>query len=71
MGSVYLTAQPSRQRESKKMLTVTEWQIVRMALDEMHTDSVAHFVDDDGQPITVEWLEKLSDKLDKLSDGEI
>jgi hypothetical protein len=53
------------------MLNTTEWQIVRMALDEMHTDSVEYFVDDDGQPITAEWLEKLSDKLDKLADGGI
>ena len=53
------------------MLNYTEWQIVRLALDEMSMHHVEHFVDDDGEPITEEWLEKLSDKLDKLQEARI
>ena len=51
------------------MLNTTEWQVIMHALDVMPTDRVEFWLDDDGELITPEWLEKLGAKLEKMAEG--
>jgi len=47
-------------------MTYTELQVLRKALGRITENNLQYWVDDDGNPITDEWLEALYEKIEKL-----
>ena len=56
----------TNQKEITMNMTYTELQVLKKALGRITENNLQYWVDDDGNPITDEWLEALYEKIEKL-----